>query len=102
MIRSLTRLSIALVLLLVTGYLAIYLTAPSLLNKSFSQAIYDENYKLLRLTLTSDEKYRLYVPLDEISPQLIEATLLEEDQYFRWHMGLNPIAFIKAIRSTYI
>ncbi len=99
--KRLTRFSIALVLVLVTGFATLYFTAPPLLNTPFSQAVYDEHHQLLRLTLTQDEKYRLFVPLNEISPQLTEATLLEEDQYFRWHWGINPISFIKAIRLTY-
>jgi penicillin-binding protein 1C len=68
----------------------------------FSQAIYDHQGQLLRLTLTPDEKYRLYTPLDKISSLLVEATLLQEDQYFFQHPGVNLGAIIKAAWQTYV
>ena len=56
---------------------------PALLSEcSFSHAIYDENQHLLRLTLTQDEKFRLWTPLSDISQEMITATLLKEDEYF--------------------
>ena len=51
---------------------------PLLVNKAgFSQAVYDRDGHLLRLTLSSDEKYRLWVSLSEIPPTMIDATLLQ-------------------------
>ncbi|MBA2652247.1 MAG: penicillin-binding protein 1C [Tatlockia sp.] len=75
---------------------------PLLKDLSFSTAVYDEEQRLLRLTLTKDDKYRLFTPLAKISPALKEATLLQEDQYFYWHFGLNPYAMLKAAWQTYI
>src|ERR1700693_1278452 len=75
---------------------------PLLVNKEgFSQAVFDHEGHLLRLTVSSVEKYRLWVPLSEIPPAMIEATLLEEDAYFRWHRGVNPLSLLRAIRTTY-
>ncbi len=97
------KLSIILITVLVSAYLILFfLPKPSLLeDTSFSKAIYDEHHQLLRLTLSQDEKYRLFTPLSQISKQLIEATLLQEDQYFYWHYGVNPWATVKAIWQTY-
>jgi penicillin-binding protein 1C len=102
--KILKRLSIIFVLLFVSGYLILFfLPKPVLLQETcFSKAVYDEQRHLLRLTLSKDDKYRLFTPLSEISPQLIEATLLQEDQYFRWHLGVNPVATIKAMWQTYV
>jgi penicillin-binding protein 1C len=76
---------------------------PLLVNKTgFSQAVYDSDGHLLRLTLSSDEKYRLWVPLSEIPPTMIDATLLQEDTWFRWHCGVNPISLIRAFGATYL
>ena len=55
-----------------------------------STAIYAQGGELLRLTLASDEQYRLWLPLDEMSPRLPEAVQLYEDRWFRWHPGVNP------------
>jgi len=77
--------------------------APLLVNQSgFSQAVYDRNGRLLRLTLSSDEKYRLWTPLREIPPAMIDATLVKEDAWFRWHPGVNPAALARAFASTYM
>lgn len=95
--------SITIVFAFVSGWtILFFLPKPPLLNNiPFSRAVYDEHQHLLRLTLSSDEKYRLFVPLSQISPQLIDATLLQEDQYFRWHYGVNAFSLIKAVWKTY-
>lgn len=83
--------------------LRLTLPKPDLLqNLSFSKAVYDDNNHLLRLTLTADEKYRLFTPLSQVSSQLKAAVLLQEDQYFYWHPGINPFALLKAAWNTYI
>ena len=66
-----------------------------------SRAIYDTNGRLLRLTLAADDKYRLWIPLDSISPQLAEAVLLHEDKHFYQHPGVNPAAVLRAGLRTY-
>ncbi|HXR35045.1 MAG TPA: penicillin-binding protein 1C, partial [Candidatus Binataceae bacterium] len=77
--------------------------APPLVNQqSFSQAVYDREGHLLRLTLSSDEKFRLWVPLAEIPPAMVEATLLQEDAWFRWHPGVNPFSLMRAFLTTYL
>jgi penicillin-binding protein 1C len=70
---------------------------PHLLDEtSFSPCYVDRNGQLLRLGLTEDDRYRVYVPLEKISPQLVEMTLLHEDRYFHEHGGFNPVALVRA------
>lgn len=79
------------------------LLSPSLKSDiSFSQAIYDRSGKLIRLTLSRDDKYRLWLPLKAISPVLVKATLLHEDKWFRFHPGVSPLSLARAIWHTYI
>ncbi|MDR0247027.1 MAG: penicillin-binding protein 1C [Burkholderiales bacterium] len=66
-----------------------------------SMAVYDTRGALLRLTLARDEQYRLWVPLDEIPLELVEAVKLHEDQYFNYHPGVNPGALLRATVKTY-
>jgi penicillin-binding protein 1C len=103
-IRSVTIAVAWAIVSLVTVWLLVGLEPrPLLVNKSgFSQAIYDSKGRLLRLTLSNDEKYRLWIPLGEIPPAMIDATLLQEDAWFRWHAGVNPISLIRAFIATYI
>lgn len=97
------RTSITLLILFVSVGIGLFFSSkpPLLTGISFSRAVYDDQHHLLRLTLSHDDKYRLFTPLSEISPSVISATLLQEDQYFRWHYGVNPIALLKAAKQTY-
>src|SRR5437773_5917530 len=73
------------------------LRKPPLLDSiSFSQCVRDRDGKLLRVTLTSDQKFRVWTSLRDISPELIDATLQYEDKYFARHPGVNPIALLRS------
>ena len=88
---------------LLTILILFRLLSPSLgSDVSFSQAIYDRSGKLIRLTLSRDDKYRLWLPLKAISPVLINATLLHEDKWFRFHPGVSPTPLVRAVWHTYI
>lgn len=67
-----------------------------------SSAIYAQGGELLRLTLASDEQYRLWLPLDEMSPRLAEAVQLYEDRWFFGHPGVNPAALLRSAVATYV
>jgi len=82
--------------------LLILMPHKSLRDVPLSTAIYAADGTLLRLTLSADDKYRIWVPLTEISKYVQQTTLLEEDQYFYHHVGVNPFAFGRAIYSTFI
>jgi len=79
----------------------IFLKPKLLAELSFSTAVYDKSGTLLRLTLSKDEKYRMWVPLNKISPHLINAVILHEDQFFYWHPGINPLSLIRSAIQTY-
>lgn len=70
--------------------------------KPVSTAIYDRNGELLRLTLAKDDQYRLWVPMSEMDPRLVEAVQLYEDRYFFWHPGFNPLALARSAFATYL
>ncbi len=67
----------------------------------FSRAVYARDGRLLQLTLSVDGRRRLWVPLGEISPLLIEATLLNEDRRFRLHPGVDPASLLHSAWTTY-
>src|SRR5262245_19538309 len=67
-----------------------------------STAVYDADGHLLRLTLSGDGSYRVWVPLDRISPLLTDATLLQEDRHFWLHPGVNPVALVLGAWRTYV
>ena len=68
----------ALVLLL--ALLRFYPHEPLAKRIPLSTAVWPADGELLRVTLASDEQYRLWTPLAQMSPELIDAFLLKEDR----------------------
>ncbi|PWK89830.1 penicillin-binding protein 1C [Fulvimonas soli] len=67
-----------------------------------STAVYDDRGRLLRLTLASDGRYRLWVPLKDVAPPLVGGVLLHEDRWYRWHPGVNPYGLLRGAWVTYV
>ncbi|XHR28099.1 MAG: penicillin-binding protein 1C [Chthoniobacteraceae bacterium] len=85
---------------LMVGLGWIFLPKPPLLDGiPFSRQVFDRHHELLRVTLTRDEKYRIYTPLSEISPELVRATLLHEDRYYNRHPGVNLVPITRSAWS---
>ena len=82
---------------MIAWFVWLLLPKPPLLDEiSFSQCVRDRNGKLLRVTLTTDQKFRVWTSLPDISPALIDATLRFEDKYYRRHPGVNPVALLRS------
>jgi penicillin-binding protein 1C len=56
--------------------------------------------ELMRLTLAEDQQYRLWTPLEQIAPVLVDNVLLYEDRGFRWHPGVDPVALARGAWHT--
>ncbi|HYM36551.1 MAG TPA: transglycosylase domain-containing protein, partial [Steroidobacteraceae bacterium] len=76
--------------------------APLSSRIASSVAIFDAHGELLRLTTARDQQYRAWTSLADISPQLVDALLLHEDQYFYRHFGVNPFALLRAATTTFL
>lgn len=71
---------------------------PVLYEKySFSSAVYDRQDRLLKLSLSMDDKYRLFVPFEKIPGEAVQALLLYEDRSFYYHPGVNPLSILRAV-----
>lgn len=62
----------------------------------WSRVITDRHDQVLHLSTTRDDHYRIFTPLDEISPHWIDATLAKEDRWFYRHPGVNPASTVRA------
>jgi len=88
---------------LLFSYYSIARTLPSVedLQTRASQfettRILDRNGNLLYEILDPSAGRRTYVPLSQISPVLIGATIATEDKDFYSHPGLDPAAIIRAL-----
>lgn len=67
----------------------------------YSRAFYSSEGALLRVTLAADEQYRVWTPLSQIDPRLVDAVQLYEDRWFRWHPGVNPVSLARGAWSSY-
>ncbi len=66
-----------------------------------STAVVAADGRLLRLTMASDQQYRLWTTLEKVSPEFVDALLLHEDQHFYDHVGVNPVSLVRAASTTY-
>ncbi len=89
-------------LLLIAVALRLYPKPRIASNYTSSIAVYDARGQLLRLTLAKDDRYRLWLPLDAIAPDIIEAFLLQEDRWFYQHPGINPLSLARGGWRTYV
>lgn len=62
----------------------------------YAQVVSATDGKVLHSFLSKDEKWRMEVQLNEVSPQLLKAIVNKEDKYFYYHFGVNPIAICRA------
>jgi 1A family penicillin-binding protein len=98
---------LSLFLLGVCGLTAIYaaiaadLPAPEALRTQSAQflstRIYDRNGHLLHEIIAPSGGRRIWVPYQQISPHLINATVATEDERFWQHPGVDPISIFRAV-----
>ncbi len=99
------RLVLLIVMLIILLGLLFYAFCPRPELKSltsYSTAFFDRSGSLLKLTLASDQRYRLYQNIDNLSTEFVQATLLYEDKNYYQHFGVDFSALLRAFWSTYI
>ncbi len=67
------------------------------LENDYAQLHLDNRGQLLRIRLSETDKYRLYIPREDISPFVKHGFLAYEDKYFYWHQGVNAPAMVQAL-----
>ena len=88
---------------LLSAFIYFKQTKPPLLEKyTFSTSFFLKDNTLARLIPSYDDKYRLFIPLEEIPQEMQEAVLLYEDKYFYKHFGVNFLSVIRAFKETYL
>ena len=93
--------AIFLLALLVLGC-RLWLHPPLSEGQPFSSVYYDQQGILMRITLANDDRYRLWTPLEEISPLAIKGLLLHEDRWFYFNPGFNPFSLMRGFWQSYV
>lgn len=92
---------------LIVQYFRIASDLPSVDNladyasKFETTRIYDRNGNLIYEIIDPNAGRRTYVPLDEISPYLIAATISTEDKDFFTNPGFDPWGIVRALWQNY-
>lgn len=69
---------------------------PFEVKPDYSCIVESSEGKVLHAFLNKNDKWRMYIELSEITPQLTQTILYKEDKYFYCHFGVNPVSLIKA------
>ena len=100
--REWWRQSALVVLGLCLGVIAVDRLFPPPLARAahVSAVVTDERGAALRTFAVDGGTWRLRADIDAIDPKFIEALLAYEDKRFRAHVGVDPIAIVRAIASS--
>ena len=81
---------------LIATFIILDIIFPLNTSIEYSPLILSKEGEVLHGFLTSDDKWRMYVELDEITPELKKAIIYKEDKYFYKHFGINPVSVMRA------
>lgn len=70
---------------------------PFRANIAYAQIVEDRDGQPLTAFLSRDDRWRFKTDLDDVSPRFRDAILYKEDRWFRWHLGVNPVAVVRAL-----
>ena len=90
------------ILFLFLFFFCLNLFFPLHINLEYSTIVTAKDGTVLKAYLTSDEKWRMYTELDEITPEMQKAIVFKEDKYFYLHPGVNPISVLRAFFNNLI
>ncbi|GAB3234802.1 penicillin-binding protein 1C [Hymenobacter seoulensis] len=62
----------------------------------YSPIVLAADGSVLHAYLNPTQKWRMKTELREITPVLRKAIIEKEDRWFRWHLGVNPVALVQA------
>lgn len=87
--------------ILILVSLEIFPLPLDVLEEDYSTVHLANNDELLRISLSSSDKYRIKLKLEDISEYLKEGFLFYEDRFFYSHPGINPFSIMRALITNY-
>lgn len=82
-------------------FLFLDLLFPFKIANNYSPIIRAQNGEVLQAQLSSDEQWRMYTHLNEMSADLKNVFIYKEDRFFYYHIGVNPFSIMRAIRDNF-
>ena len=95
-LKNIPKKKTAIITLLAVLLIAYIFCLPKqLFDVSYSTVVTDRNGELLGARIADDQQWR-FPPSDTV-PEKFKISLIQfEDQYFRWHFGVNPLSIVRA------
>lgn len=94
--KKLFRLFLELVAAFLTAFVILSWIFPLPAIKPYSLVVYDSRGSIMRAFLASDGAWRLRTSPAEIPERLKHIIIRKEDRFFYYHLGINPIAAVRA------
>lgn len=92
------RISIPVFCVLFVWYL--FCLPSPLFDVPYSTVVTDKNGDLLGARIAQDEQWR-FAPSDSLPEKYKVSLMTFEDQYFKYHIGINPVSMLRAIKQNF-
>jgi penicillin-binding protein 1C len=76
---------------------ALNLSFPLNARVEYSTIVLASDSTLVNAFLTSDDKWRMYTELNEITQELKKAIIYKEDRFFRFHFGIKSCCRVQGL-----
>jgi penicillin-binding protein 1C len=86
----------ALMAVLATLNWVVFPLPEHLLKRPASAFVYSRDGQLLNCFTSPDRFWRKPVTLAQLSPLMVKSVLVNEDRWFYWHPGFNPVSLVEA------
>ncbi len=95
--KKITKTTIIFIISSIILFFILNFIFPLRTSTTYSQLIVARDSTVMHAFLTPDDKWRMKIELHEMMPELKKTILYKEDNYFYYHIGVNPISIIKAL-----
>ncbi|MBT8220414.1 MAG: penicillin-binding protein 1C [Bacteroidia bacterium] len=91
--------SLRILLVLGVSFLMLLIIPLPDCNPAYSTVLYSKDHQLLGARIAKDGQWRFPIP-DSLPNNFTTCIELFEDEYFRYHPGVNPVSIFRAIRQN--
>jgi len=95
--RFIVRTIIITLITLLLLFFVVDFAVPFKVPRDYSLLITDCNGEPVHAFLNEADKWRMECNYEELPADVVKAIVHKEDKYFFWHVGVNPVAMVRAL-----